>query len=83
MATAAGEFSQAVSELSSSEEGLGPQLASVLSGLAAVERKVQEMQDKQSEEDTLTIMSTGAYYIFTSSLCRLITSYAQPTSMLG
>lgn len=59
MAAAAGEFAQAVAELSSSEEGLGPQLSSALAGLASVERKVQELQEKQSEEDTLTIMSTG------------------------
>lgn len=59
MAMAAGEFAQAIAELSSSEEGLGPQLAGSLAGLAAVERKVQELQDKQAEEDAFTIMATG------------------------
>ena len=59
MALSAGEFSQAVADLASSDIGLGPQLANALAGLGAVERKVQELQDKQAEEDTLTIMSTG------------------------
>ncbi|KAF7794252.1 hypothetical protein EIP86_005385 [Pleurotus ostreatoroseus] len=59
LAVAAGEFAQAVAELSSSEDGLGQQLSSALQGLAAVERKAQEMQDKQAEADTFTIMATG------------------------
>lgn len=60
LAVAAGEFAQTIAELSTSDAGLGAQLAGALSGLAAVERKAQELQDKQSTEDTLTIMATGA-----------------------
>ena len=60
LAAAAGEFAQAVGDLAQSDAGLGTQLASALAGLAAVERKSQELQDKQSSEDTLTIMATGA-----------------------
>ena len=60
LAAAAGEFAQAVGDLAQSDAGLGMQLASALAGLAAVERKSQELQDKQSSEDTLTIMATGA-----------------------
>ena len=61
LATAAGEFAQTIADLSASHEGLGPQLAGALAGLANVERKVQELQDKQSNEDTLTIMATGTF----------------------
>ncbi len=56
---AAGEFALAIAELSSSEDGLGQHLTDALQGLAAVERKAQEMQDKQAESDTFTIMATG------------------------
>lgn len=59
LSAAAGEFAQAIGDLSQSDIGLGSQLASALVGLASVERKVQELQEKQSNEDTLTIMSTG------------------------
>ena len=59
LSAAAGEFAQAIADLSQSDVGLGSQLASALAGLAAVERKAQELQEKQSNEDTLTIMATG------------------------
>lgn len=59
LALAAGEFAQTIADLSTSDVGLGVQLAGALVGLAAVERKAQELQDKQANEDTLTIMSTG------------------------
>ena len=64
LAAAAGEFAHTIAELSSSNEGLGQQLAGALAGLASVERKVQELQDNQANEDTLTIMSTGARYVW-------------------
>ena len=59
LAIAAGEFAQTIQELASSDAGLGQQLAVAFAGLAAVERKAQELQEKQSNEDTLTIMATG------------------------
>lgn len=66
MALAAGEFAQTIADLSTSDVGLGVQLAGALVGLAAVERKAQELQDKQANEDTLTIMSTGEYLLYIS-----------------
>jgi sorting nexin-1/2 len=57
MATAAGEFSQATSELASSD--VGKQVAHSLSGLAEVERRSQELQTAQSEQDMVTLMGTG------------------------
>ncbi|KIP03006.1 hypothetical protein PHLGIDRAFT_111375 [Phlebiopsis gigantea 11061_1 CR5-6] len=62
LAAAAGEFAQAIGDLAQSDAGLGTQIASALAGLAAVERKAQELQDKQSSEDTLTIMATADEY---------------------
>ncbi|KAJ3527597.1 hypothetical protein NM688_g8108 [Phlebia brevispora] len=62
LAAAAGEFAQAVAELATSEDGLGPQLSSALAGLATVERTCQELQDKQAEADTFTIMATADEY---------------------
>lgn len=59
LAIAAGEFAQTIHDLASSDVGLGQQLAGALAGLAVVERKAQELQEKQSNEDTLTIMATG------------------------
>jgi sorting nexin-1/2 len=74
LALAAGEFAQTIADLSTSDVGLGSQLASSLVGLATVERKVQELQDSQSNEDTMTMMSTGAS-IYTSSVQVIIDSY--------
>lgn len=74
LAAAAGEFAHTIAELSSSNEGLGQQLAGALAGLASVERKVQELQDKQANEDTLTIMATGARYVSVPNL-----TVAEPT----
>lgn len=59
IALVAGEFSAAIADLATSEVGLGSQLAGELAGLAAVEKKAQEMQDKQANEDQMTLMSTG------------------------
>ena len=59
LALVAGEFSAAVADLSTSEVGLGSQLANSLAGLASVEKKVQVMQDKQANEDQMTLMITG------------------------
>ena len=50
-----------IADLSTSDIGLGGPLASALAGLATVERKAQDLQDKQAGEDTLTIMSTGEF----------------------
>ncbi len=62
IALVAGEFSAAIADLATSEVGLGSQLAGELAGLAAVEKKAQEMQDKQANEDQMTLMSTGELY---------------------
>lgn len=59
LAAAAGEFAQAIGDLSQSDNGLGVHLAGALAGLATVERKAQELMDKQAAEDTMTMMSTG------------------------
>jgi sorting nexin-1/2 len=59
MAVSTGEFSQAISDLASSD--LGKQLSHSLSGLADVEAKAQEWQQTQNEQDMTTIMSTGRY----------------------
>jgi sorting nexin-1/2 len=60
LAAATGEFSQTVSDLSSSD--VGKQLSHSLAGLADVERKAQELQSKQSQQDMVTLMSTGNIY---------------------
>lgn len=57
LATAAGEFAQTMSELSSSD--VEKQLAQSLAGLADVERKIQDIQNSQSEQDMVTFMATG------------------------
>lgn len=62
LAAAAGEFAQTIQELASSDVGLGQQLAGALAGLAVVQRKAQELQEKQANEDTLTIMATADEY---------------------
>ncbi|CAL1715071.1 unnamed protein product [Somion occarium] len=56
------EFAQALAELSTSDVGLGPQLAKSLAGLAEVERKAEEIQKIQSTEDVRTLMSTADEY---------------------
>lgn len=68
LAAATGEFSQAIAELSASEESLGQQLAGALAGLAAVEKKAQELQDKQAIEDVITVMSTGMFIFHPNEL---------------
>jgi sorting nexin-1/2 len=57
LASAMGEFGQAISDLSSSD--IGKQLAQSLAAMADVERKTQEMQNTQSAQDVVTLMSTG------------------------
>lgn len=59
MATATGEFAQAISDLSSSD--VGKQLAHSLAAMADVERKAQELQVNQSSHDVISLMSTGKY----------------------
>lgn len=51
------EFAQNVTELSSSD--VGKQLAHSLAGLAEVQRKAQDIQSVQSEQDVITLLSTG------------------------
>lgn len=69
LSVAAGEFAQTIQDLASSDVGLGPQLAGALAGLAAVERKAHELQEKQSNEDTLTMMATGMLAVETVFVC--------------
>lgn len=57
MATATGEFAQAIGDLSSSD--VGKQLAHSLSTMADVEKKAQELQVNQSNHDVVSLMSTG------------------------
>ncbi|KAF9466094.1 Vps5 C terminal like-domain-containing protein [Collybia nuda] len=60
IATATGEFAQTVNDLSASD--VGAQLSQSLSGLAEVESKAQEIQNTQSEQDMVTLMSTVDEY---------------------
>ncbi|KAI0343027.1 Vps5-domain-containing protein [Trametopsis cervina] len=71
LSLAAGEFAQTIADLATSDVGLGTQLAESLEGLAVVERKVQELQEKQSNEDTMGIMSTADEYARLISSVRL------------
>ena len=57
VATATGEFAQAVAELGSSD--VGPQLVTSFAGLADVQRKARDAETAQSHDDMVTIMSTG------------------------
>lgn len=60
LASARGEFAQAVEDLSACD--IEKQLANSLSAMADVERKAQELQSTQSEQDVVTLMSTGPQY---------------------
>lgn len=51
------EFATNVTDLSQSD--VGKQLAHSLAGLADVERKAQDIQSVQSEQDIVTLLSTG------------------------
>ena len=57
VAAATGEFAQTVADLAASD--IGQQLSGGLAGLADVERVAQDFQNTQSQEDIVTIMSTG------------------------
>lgn len=57
LAIARGEFAVAIGDLASCD--VEKQLASSLSALADVERKAQDLSSKQSEQDVVTLMSTG------------------------
>ena len=61
MATATGEFAQTLYDLSASD--LGESLSHSLSGLAGVESKAQEFMRIQTEQDMVTLMSTGKQQI--------------------
>ncbi|EPT00748.1 hypothetical protein FOMPIDRAFT_1023663 [Fomitopsis schrenkii] len=60
VATATGEFAQAVGELGSSD--VGPQLVTSFAGLADVHRKAQDVEIAQSHDDMVTIVSTVDEY---------------------
>jgi len=57
MAAATGEFAQTLYDLSASD--MGESLSHSLSGLAGVESKSQEFMRIQTEQDMVTLMSTG------------------------
>jgi len=60
LASTMGEFGQTISDLSSSD--IGKQLAQSLAAMADVEQKAQEMQNTQSAQDVVTLMSTVDEY---------------------
>ena len=57
VACATGEFAQTLYELAASD--LGESLTHSLNGLAGVESKAQEFLRIQTEQDMVTLMSTG------------------------
>lgn len=57
MASATGEFAQTLYDLATSD--LGESLSHSLNGLAGVESKAQEFLRIQTEQDMVTLMSTG------------------------
>ena len=57
LALAASEFAQTIADLAACD--VGQQLSASLSGLADVERKVQELQSAQAHDDLMTVLSTG------------------------
>jgi sorting nexin-1/2 len=62
LAIAIGEFSQTISDLAASD--VGDSLSQALEGLANVEKRAQDIQNKQSREDIMTIMSTSESTMF-------------------
>lgn len=62
LASATREFATAVAELSASD--LGEQLQQTLGALADVEQVAAEAQNIQSQQDMITLMSTGISFIF-------------------
>lgn len=61
MASATGEFAQTLYDLATSD--LGESLSQSLNGLAGVESKAQEFFRIQTEQDMVTLMSTGTQHI--------------------
>ena len=61
VAAATGEFAQALYDLAASD--LGESLSHSLNGLAGVESKAQEFSRIQTEQDMITLMSIGEYYV--------------------
>jgi len=72
LASATGEFVAAVAELSASE--LGEQLQQTLGALANVEQAAADGQSVQSQQDMMTLMSTGTYLFHLQSSQRSISS---------
>ncbi|KIM90434.1 hypothetical protein PILCRDRAFT_59950 [Piloderma croceum F 1598] len=60
LAAAMGEFAQTITDLSASD--VEKQLAHSLAAMADVERKAQELQNTQSRQDMVTLMSTVDEY---------------------
>lgn len=75
VASATGEFAQTLYDLGASD--LGESLSHSLNGLAVVESKAQEFLRIQTEQDMVTLMSTGKRNIY--PYATLITELAHPT----
>jgi len=57
VASATGEFAQTLYDLAASD--LGESLSHSINGLAGVESKAQEFMRIQTDQDMITLMSTG------------------------
>jgi len=57
LAVATGEFATAIADLSLSD--IGKELQQFLAAMANVERMAEEFQNIQSQQDIMTILSTG------------------------
>jgi sorting nexin-1/2 len=57
LASATGEFAARIHEISESD--VGASLSQSIAGLAAVQRKAEDIQNEQSRRDVITILSTG------------------------
>ena len=83
MAGATGEFAQTLYDLAGSD--LGESLSHSLSGLAGVESKAQEFMRIQTEQDMITLMSTGKQCVRAWLMFKLLTptisSGYQPMNM--
>ena len=82
MTSATGEFAQTLYDLAGSD--LGEPLSHSISGLAGVESKAHEFMRIQTEQDMVTLMSTGERCIRTLTILKVLISitlpYFQPMS---
>jgi sorting nexin-1/2 len=62
LAASTGEFAQTLYDLAASD--LGESLSHSINGLASVESKAQELLRIQTEQDIITLLSTGKWSIY-------------------